>query len=190
MPRKRSKIGRRSRRAVKGRLRRSNRTDQQRLEENERVRIRTSHRRAELAEKRRAAQSTQQCQEEVDQRRRRMQLKYLNDRIAISYKLDIQNSCKFKKIKKMDIICPHCAAVKFKREQMCCLSGKVKLPDLEQPKEPLKSMVDGATDDSKHFLKNITKYDSCLQVNSFGTNDIAEQGQIEYKADSLLPFPH
>jgi len=48
-----SNISRRSRRTITERQRRSNRTDQERLDDNERVRVRTSHRRAEeLADQR------------------------------------------------------------------------------------------------------------------------------------------
>jgi len=72
----------------------------------------------------------------------------------------------------MDKVCPHCTAMKFKGEApgMCCASGKVKLPELEQPKEPLKSLLNKITYDSKYFLKNIRKYNSCFQMTSFGDN--------------------
>jgi len=90
--------------------------------------------------RRRAAHSFQQRQEEVDQWRRRMQMQYLNDRasyhrIAFSYELDIQydTSCEFVQIGKMDNVCPQCTAMKFKGKapEMCCVSGKVKLSELE-----------------------------------------------------------
>jgi len=89
--------------------------------------------------------------------------------------------------------------MKFKGEApgMWCASGKMKLSKLEQPKEPLKILFNGITDDSKHFLKNIRKYNSRFQLTSFGANVIAKhfiptfkiQGQIYHKAGSLLPFP-
>ncbi|XP_036329534.1 uncharacterized protein LOC118741668 [Rhagoletis pomonella] len=42
----------------------------------------------------------------------------------------------------MDIICTHCNAAKFRGETagMCCSGGKVKLPALEPPPEPLHSI--------------------------------------------------
>ncbi|XP_023315516.1 uncharacterized protein LOC111693854 [Trichogramma pretiosum] len=80
---------------------------------------------------------------------------------------------------------------------MCCVGGKVKLPDLTVPPEPLLFLVTGHTRISKHFLKNICKYNSCFQMTSFGATDIVKnnfmstfkvQGQIYHRAGSLLPL--
>ncbi|GFX00887.1 uncharacterized protein TNCV_4578531 [Trichonephila clavipes] len=48
-------------------------------------------------------------------------------------------------IGKMDKKCTHCGAQKFKNETpgMCCAGGKVKLPDLRSPPEPLLTLVSG-----------------------------------------------
>ncbi|GFT09257.1 zinc transporter 9 [Trichonephila clavipes] len=65
-------------------------------------------------------------------------------------------------IGKMDKICMYCSALKFKNETrgMCCVSGKVKLPELHSPPEPLSTFLTGVTRVSKHFLENIRKYNS------------------------------
>ncbi|GFX58732.1 uncharacterized protein TNCV_804371 [Trichonephila clavipes] len=50
-------------------------------------------------------------------------------------------------IGKMDKICMYCSALKFKNETrgMCCASGKVKLPELHSPPEPLSTFLSGVT---------------------------------------------
>ncbi|XP_049308530.1 uncharacterized protein LOC125777487 [Bactrocera dorsalis] len=117
----------------------------------------------------------------------------------------------------MDIICTHCNAAKFRGETagMCCFSGKVKLPALEPPPEPLHSLLTGESPTSKHFLQNIQAYNSCFQMTSFGATKIIRdpfmptfkvitlhgissetfdifilqiQGQIYHRAGSLIPF--
>ncbi|GFW34180.1 helitron_like_N domain-containing protein [Trichonephila clavipes] len=81
---------------------------------------------------------------------------------------------------------------------MCCASGKVKLPELHSPPEPLSTFLSGVTRVSKHFLENIRKYNSCFKMTSFGATNIVRenymptfrvQGQIYHHAGSLLPLP-
>ncbi|GFU40418.1 putative DNA helicase [Trichonephila clavipes] len=81
---------------------------------------------------------------------------------------------------------------------MCCASGKVKLPELHSPPEPLSTFLSGVTRVSKHFLENIRKCNSCFQMTSFGATNIVRknymptfrvQGQIYHHAGSLLPLP-
>lgn len=47
----------------------------------------------------------------------------------------------------MDKICQYCNALKYKHESagMCCASGKVVLPELHPPPEPLLSLVSGSS---------------------------------------------
>ncbi|CAF1609374.1 unnamed protein product [Rotaria magnacalcarata] len=73
-------------------------------------------------------------------------------------------------IGQMSDVCPYCNALKWHAETrgMCCSGGKVKLPELHPPPEPLKSLMSGTTPESKHFLDNIRKYNSCFQMTSFG----------------------
>ena len=99
----------------------------------------------------------------------------------------------------MGDLCRFCNALKWPGEApgMCCSSGKVKLPALELPPEPLESLMSGTTTRSKHFLENIRKYNSCFQMTSFGaSNDVCEpgfmptfkvQGQVYHRVGSLLP---
>ena len=77
-------------------------------------------------------------------------------------------------IGRMDVVCNHCQAKKYKGEPpgMCCSNGKVKLPPLKVPPEPLLSYLSGSTADSKHFLKNVRAYNSSFQMTSFGASSI------------------
>ena len=99
----------------------------------------------------------------------------------------------------MSKICPYCKALKFNGETMgmCCASGKVKLPLLAAPPEPLKTLLTGTTSESKRFLSQIKKYNSCFQITSFGAQienpdqfmpTFKVKGQIYHRAGSLLPF--
>ncbi|XP_028967653.1 uncharacterized protein LOC114828293 [Galendromus occidentalis] len=100
----------------------------------------------------------------------------------------------------MDQVCNFCRALKFAKETpgMCCAGGKVKLSELCPPPEPLATLISGSTNQSRHFLKNIRKYNSCFQMTSFGATEIIRdnymptfkvQGQVYHRAGSLLPLP-
>ncbi|KAL7291682.1 hypothetical protein TKK_0014713 [Trichogramma kaykai] len=101
----------------------------------------------------------------------------------------------------MDKQCEFFHALKFKNETpgMCCVGGKVQLPELESPPEPLSTLVSGTTRQSKQFLANICKYNSCFQMTSFRATQIIRenymptfkiQGQIYHYSGSLLPMPN
>ncbi|XP_062817668.1 uncharacterized protein LOC134293583 [Anolis carolinensis] len=104
-------------------------------------------------------------------------------------------------IGQMNQICRYCHAKKFKMEPpgLCCKSGKVALPPLEQPPDELLSYMSGSTSESKHFLQNIRRYNSCFQMTSFGTTSVVEersfpttfrvQGQVYHTAGSMMPLP-
>lgn len=99
----------------------------------------------------------------------------------------------------MDNLCLHCHALKFKREPpgMCCSNGKVSLPSLNEPPEPLRSYVCRNDAMSKYFLTNIRKLNSAFQMTSFGASKVVNdcgfmptfkvQGQIYHQIGSLLP---
>ena len=99
----------------------------------------------------------------------------------------------------MTKVCSYCDALKWSEEApgMCCSNGKVKLPSLQPPPEPLESLMSGTTTVSKQFLENMRKYNSCFQMTSFGaTSEISEpgfmptfkvQGQVYHRVGSLLP---
>lgn len=78
----------------------------------------------------------------------------------------------------MDVVCDHCGALKYSAETpgLCCLGGKVKLPILTPPPEPLYSLLRGETPQSRHYLANTQKYNSCFQMTSFGANIIEVPG--------------
>lgn len=78
----------------------------------------------------------------------------------------------------MRIICQYCNALKFQLEPqgLCCANGKVKLPQLTTPPEPLNSLLSGQGSLSKHFMQNIQSYNSVFQMTSFGANIIEERG--------------
>jgi len=103
-------------------------------------------------------------------------------------------------IGKMDQVCNKCKALKFKGETpgMCCSNGKIRLDDLNMSLDtPLYTLLQGYSEESKQFLKNIRKYNACFQMTSFGTTaQIQEpgfmpvfkiQGQVYHKYGSLLP---
>ncbi|KAL4083698.1 hypothetical protein QTP88_029014 [Uroleucon formosanum] len=74
----------------------------------------------------------------------------------------------------MDKECPHCHALKFKNEPdgMCCASGKVQLPEIETPTEPLNGLLIVTDLDFDVFLKSIRTFNSCFQMTSFGATEI------------------
>ncbi|XP_065654837.1 uncharacterized protein LOC136081451 [Hydra vulgaris] len=98
----------------------------------------------------------------------------------------------------MEVVCQHCSAHKWKGEApgLCCNNGKVVLPALIPPPDPLKSLMCGTTPASRHFLENIRRYNSCFQMTSFGAKEVREpgfmptfkvQGQGYHTFGSLLP---
>ncbi|XP_022818060.1 uncharacterized protein LOC111363010 isoform X1 [Spodoptera litura] len=120
-------------------------------------------------------------------------------RAAFNYNSQIDYSM-YGYIGMMDAICPHCDAANFPGETpgMCCANGKVRLPALETPPEPLYSFIFGTSQASKHFLSHIQQYNSAFQMTSFGATKIIRdnfmptfkiQGQIYHQAGSLLPYP-
>ncbi|EPB68548.1 hypothetical protein ANCCEY_12360 [Ancylostoma ceylanicum] len=104
-------------------------------------------------------------------------------------------------IGKTDVICPHCQTKKSRSESpgMCCWNGNVNIPSLNPPPEPLLSYMSGNTAESKHFLQNIRKYNSCFQMTSFCTTVPVQEtnfmptskvkGQIYYRIGALLSPP-
>lgn len=60
----------------------------------------------------------------------------------------------------MNKACAFCRAQKWKEEAsgMCCSGGKVVIPTLDEPVNPLKELFSGLTDESRRFLSKIIKY--------------------------------
>ena len=91
---------------------------------------------------------------------------------------DYVNDLMVKIGKRGDIKCPHCKALKWTGETpgMCSTGGKLKLPSLGTPPEPLKSLLSGQHPRSREFLDNARKYNSCFQMTSFGGKDVNHAG--------------
>ena len=162
----------------------------------------------ESMKRKRAEESQQQrenrlaSQREITKRKRaeESQEQPENFRLAFRYSpVDDYSLSRCVQIGTMSKICPYCKALKFNGETMgmCCASGKVKLPQLAAPPEPLKTLLTGTTSESKRFLSNIRKYNSCFQMTSFGAQienqdqfmpTFKVKGQIYHRAGSLLPF--
>lgn len=95
--------------------------------------------------------------------------------------------------------CTYCMALKWKEETpgMCCSGGKVSLPSLGVPEEPLKTLLLCDSNESRLFLNSIRKYNSCFQMTSFGvdhevvmpgfSSTFKIQGQVYHRVGSLLP---
>lgn len=102
-------------------------------------------------------------------------------------------------IGQMTQICVYCQALKYEKESpgMCCMNGKIVLPKLNEPPQFMLNYLYGKTQESKHFMKNIRKYNSTFQMTSFGATKIFNQenylptfkiqGQAYHIIGSLLP---
>ncbi|GFU93906.1 uncharacterized protein TNCV_1661291 [Trichonephila clavipes] len=86
-------------------------------------------------------------------------------------------------IGQMSHVCTYCQALKLNDEAkgMCCAGRKIKLPHLEAPPEPLKTLLAGSITESKHFLLNIRKNNSCFQMTSFGAQIVTAQFMPTFK---------
>ncbi|GFT42392.1 uncharacterized protein NPIL_240821 [Nephila pilipes] len=86
------------------------------------------------------------------------------------------------------IVCPYCKALKFSGETkgMCCAAGKIKLPHIRELQDPLKTLLGGYTAESKHFLFNIRKYNSCFQMTSFGAEVITTHFMPTFKVKEQI----
>lgn len=150
-------------------LLRASQTQEQREAVRETARLETRNRRANR---------TDQQRDSLRSARRNTSSVDLN-RAAFLYDCTIDySSHPFVCIGLMDVVCEHCGALKFAGETpgLCCLNGKVKLPLLVPPPEPLHSLLRGETPESRHFLANTQKYNGCFQMTSFGAEIQEEHG--------------
>ncbi|UYV67468.1 hypothetical protein LAZ67_5000717 [Cordylochernes scorpioides] len=103
-------------------------------------------------------------------------------------------------IGQMSRVCQFCSALRFKDEPLglCCKQGRVSLPAIESPPEPIFSLLSGLHPLSKSFLLHIRGYNSIFQITSFGARQVVEQGymptfkvqgQVYHVIGSLLPEP-
>jgi hypothetical protein len=83
---------------------------------------------------------------------------------------------------------------------MCCTQGKVMLPPLAPPPEPLRRLLINNEADAKDFRQRIRAYNNALAFTSVGANldtNVAQPGNYTYrlrgefyhKMGSLLPQP-
>ena len=176
---------------------RGNETSQQRHIRTTNVRVRTALRRdAETPEERTVRNEVNRSRQAQSRTRSTLTNAAFHYDKDYDYRLD-ENIL----IGQMDILCIHCRALKFRKETtgMCCINGKIHLPLLLEPPEPLLTYVTGATQESKHFLQHIPKYNSCFSMTSFGATNIVRYGnfmptfkvqeQVYHRIGSLLPIP-
>ncbi|XP_016663080.1 uncharacterized protein LOC107884780 [Acyrthosiphon pisum] len=191
-PIRRTNIGRRTRNTRNCDHIRYNQTQEERAEANE---LRRAHN-----TQAHAAQTSPQIRQHVNIRRRSSDIAL--NRAAFEY----DSAVAYKDLLCVDIgslsiVCQHCKALKFRLETpgLCCAGGKVKLPVLAQPPEPLYSFLYGNTIQSKHSLANTQKYNGSFQMTSFGAEVVEQpgynpsykiQGQIHHRAGALLPQPN
>ncbi|XP_055910503.1 uncharacterized protein LOC129944866 [Eupeodes corollae] len=223
--RRRTSLGRYTRNSAGMRNARTQRTEEQTQQDNTNARVGMARLRQAEPEDERAGRNEQRRLEQMQARRLTVSRSRASDqqrqevhrsftynsflRLAFEYDPAIQYYAHLKVvIGAMDKECPHCKALKFKNETpgMCCSSGKVQLPAIETPPEPLNGLLIGTDPDSNLFLKSIRKFNSCFQMTSFGATEIVKnipinngqqfnstfkiKGQIYHKMGSLLPMPN
>jgi hypothetical protein len=110
----------------------------------------------------------------------------------------------------MNVRCPHCDALHWSQErvsssrinvpefQMCCAHGKVKLPPLRLPPQPLYNLFISDSLDAKEFRANIVQYNAALAFTSLGVKVDQSvlgrgppvfriHGELRHLSGSLLP---
>ncbi|UYV78775.1 hypothetical protein LAZ67_16002710 [Cordylochernes scorpioides] len=105
----------------------------------------------------------------------------------------------FLQIGHMDKQCLHCTAFKYNGERpgMCCSAGKVRIPDLPEPPEALRTLLDGSSPHSAEFMQRVRHYNNAFQMTSFGCGSrvvlpvymptFKVQGQVYHSIGSVLP---
>jgi hypothetical protein len=206
---KRRNIGRRTRNATQQSIIRASQNELQRNQINETARIRNNEARSSRT------QNVREIRNEVDRLRKRNERAVINrsierneennlnrrvsrqsnehvlDRLAFRYDPTKDYAAdQSVDIGSMTFVCFHCKAMKFRNEtqNLCCANGKIKLPKLNPPPEPLRTLMSGADAESKHFLSNIQKYNSCFQITSFGATNIVNENFMPTFKVTLIYF--
>lgn len=160
MPRaQRSDLGRQSRSASRVMNLRAAQTEEERTQANERSRTRRS--------------------EATNVNRRVTSANVVLNQAAFQYNPTVDYSAHPSVIiGTMSVLCQYCKALKFLTEApgLCCVNGKIKLPPLTPPPEPLRSLLYEEHQYSKHFLANIQQYNGSFQMTSFGAEIVEERG--------------
>ncbi|GFV95159.1 uncharacterized protein TNCV_1292771 [Trichonephila clavipes] len=173
MPPKRSAIGRSTKQTKRRREERASetKTSEQRQARQERDRVYTALARSlETNEQRQARQQRNRNHSTQTRRTIHTDLNLCGFNYNPLYNYSLHPSVI---IGKMDKKCTYCGAQKFKNETpgMCCAGGKVKLPDLRSPPEPLLTLVSGKTNQSKKVFEKYT------QVQFMLPNDIVRSNE-------------
>jgi Helitron helicase-like domain at N-terminus len=111
---------------------------------------------------------------------------------------------------KMEVVCSDCGALHWASEMlvnspkfgMCCFSGKIKIPRLDNPPQELLHLLSGQDDIGKKFRERIRNYNNALAMTSLGCDQNREinrdgqgpyvfkvQGRLYHRIGSLLPQP-
>ncbi|UYV82111.1 hypothetical protein LAZ67_21000889 [Cordylochernes scorpioides] len=92
-------------------------------------------------------------------------------------------------IGQMSRVCQFCSALRFRDEPfgLCCKQGRVSLPAIESPPEPIFSLLSGLHPLSKSFLLHIRRYNSIFQMTSFGARQVVTSITLQKK---YLTFPN
>ena len=99
----------------------------------------------------------------------------------------------------MNVKCKHCKALGFKSEnkgtqrephfgKLCCNKGQIMLAPIPSFPEPLMQLLNGTTDEDKHFQKNIRKFNSGMAMASLQMNNktVTTGGPGAFKIQGLL----
>ena len=120
-------------------------------------------------------------------------------RQQLGYHYNPSLSYDYANIRTMTDTCSFCRARKWRKEtaSMCCASGKVVLPNLTPPPQPLYEYLTSASPLFLQFQQNIRKYNSCFQMTSFGADrrivdpgfmpTFKIQGHVYHRIGSVLP---
>ncbi|KAJ7479570.1 hypothetical protein FB451DRAFT_958941, partial [Mycena latifolia] len=85
---------------------------------------------------------------------------------------------------------------------MCCNHGKVEIPDLEPPPEPLCRLLLDDSEQAKEYRKNMWQYNIALSFTSLGVSEDQSvnrgrgppvfkiQGELCHRTGALLPSPN
>ena len=117
-------------------------------------------------------------------------------------------------MEKMDVVCPECTALHWGCEKldnssllypkfgMCCFSGKIMIPRLDDPPPELLHLLSGQEDICKKFRERIRNYNNALAMTSLGCDQdrainrdgngpyvFKVQGRLYHQIGSLLPRP-
>jgi len=113
---------------------------------------------------------------------------------------------------KMDVPCSDCGALHWSCEKlakssqadpkfgMCCFSGKIKLPKLNNPPQELLNLLSAQDPASKKFRDHIRSYNNALAMTSLGCDQdksihgggpyvFKVQGRVYHRIGSLIPLP-